>query len=291
MNSAYTSTINQSILFISLILGLFILEQFFTLRKNKQSLISRLIINVSLSLLSLAIVFYAVFPAQQKALMWTSKTSFGFLNLFELPLIIEGIIAFLLMDLAFYYWHLLNHTIPLLWRFHNVHHIDPDLDVSTAFRFHFGEIGLSTLFRIIQISIIGISPFVFLIYELCFTANTIFQHSNIKLPIKFERILNKIIVTPRMHGIHHSQMMNETNSNYSTVFSWWDKIHKTIRLNIPQDKIVIGIPAYLKSEDNNLLNVLLLPFKKQREYWKNSDGIFLTRDENISFKDRLKLEE
>lgn len=291
MNSIYTSTTYQSILFVALIVVLFILEQFFSLRKNKRALIPRLIVNVSLSLLSLAIVFYAVFPAQQKTLMWTSKTSFGLLHLFELPLVIESVIAFLLMDLAFYYWHLLNHKIPVLWRFHNVHHIDPDLDVSTAFRFHFGEIGLSTLFRIIQISIIGVSPFVFLIYELCFTTNTIFQHSNIKLPIKLERVLNKIIVTPRMHGIHHSQMMNETNSNYSTVFSWWDKIHKTIRLNIPQDKIVIGIPAYQKSEDNNLLNVLLLPFKKQREYWKNSDGIVLNRDEKNSFKDRLKLEE
>lgn len=291
MNSIYTSTTHQSILFVVLIIVLFILEQFFSLRKNRNSLIPRLIVNVSLSLLSFAIVFYAVFPAQEITLGWTSNTNFGLLNLLDLPLFLEGIIAFLLMDLAFYYWHLLNHKIPVLWRFHNVHHIDPDLDVSTAFRFHFGEIGLSTLFRIIQISTIGISPFVFLIYELCFTANTIFQHSNIKLPIKFERVLNKIIVTPRMHGIHHSQIMNETNSNYSTVFSWWDKIHKTIRLNIPQDKIVIGIPAYLKSEDNNLLNVLFLPFKKQREYWKNSDGIVLTRNENISFKDRLKLEE
>lgn len=291
MNSIYTSTTYQSVLFVVLIVVLFILEQFFSLRKNKRALIPRLIVNVSLSFLSLAIVFYAVFPAQQKTLTWTSKTSFGFLHLFELPLIIESVIAFLLMDLAFYYWHLLNHKIPVLWRFHNVHHIDPDLDVSTAFRFHFGEIGLSTLFRIIQISIIGISPFVFLIYELCFTANTIFQHSNIKLPIKLERMLNKIIVTPRMHGIHHSQMMNETNSNYSTIFSWWDKIHKTIRLNILQDKIVIGIPAYPNSEDNNLLNVLFLPFKKQREYWRNSDGIVLIGDEKISFKDRLKLEE
>lgn len=291
MNSIYTSTTYQSILFVVLIVVLFILEQFFSLRKNRNSLIPRLIVNVSLSLLSFAIVFYAVFPAQEITLGWTSNTNFGLLHLLELPLIIEGIIAFLLMDLAFYYWHLLNHTIPLLWRFHNVHHIDPDLDVSTAFRFHFGEIGLSTLFRIIQISIIGVSPFVFLIYELCFTANTILQHSNIKLPIKFERVLNKIFVTPRMHGIHHSQTMNETNSNYSTVFSWWDKIHKTIRLNIPQDKIVIGIPAYPKSEDNNLLNVLFLPFKKQREYWKNSDGIVLIGDEKISFKDRLKLEE
>jgi sterol desaturase/sphingolipid hydroxylase (fatty acid hydroxylase superfamily) len=195
------------------------------------------------------------------------------------------------MDLAFYYWHLANHKVPVLWRFHNVHHIDPDLDVSTSFRFHFGEIALSAIFRIIQISIIGITPAAFLIYEICFTVNTIFQHSNIKLPIKFERILNKIIVTPRMHAIHHSQYRTETDSNYSTVFSWWDRLHKSIRLNIPHKDIVIGVPGYTKPGDNNLCNVLLLPFKKQRYYWKKPDGSVLISREKYETENPSKLED
>jgi sterol desaturase/sphingolipid hydroxylase (fatty acid hydroxylase superfamily) len=195
------------------------------------------------------------------------------------------------MDLAFYYWHLANHKVPVLWRFHNVHHIDPDLDVSTAFRFHFGEIALSAIFRIIQISIIGITPAVFFVYEICFTANTIFQHSNIKLPIRFERILNKIIVTPRMHAIHHSQFRNETDSNYSTVFSWWDRLHKSIRLNIPHKDIVIGVPGYTKSGDNNLGNVLTMPFKKQRYYWMKPDGSILISREKYISENPTRLEE
>ncbi len=187
------------------------------------------------------------------------------------------------MDLAFYYWHRANHKVPVLWRFHNVHHIDPDLDVSTSFRFHFGEIALSAIFRIIQILIIGITPAVYFIYEICFTANTIFQHSNIKLPISFERILNKIIVTPRMHAIHHSQFRTETDSNYSTVFSWWDRLHKSIRLNIPHKDIVIGVPGYYKPGDSNFGNLLLLPFKKQRDYWKKPDGsVLISREKYIS---------
>ena len=209
----------------------------------------------------------------------------------RLPSIIEGIIAFLLMDLAFYYWHLANHKVPVLWRFHNVHHIDPDLDVSTSFRFHFGEIALSAIFRIIQISVIGITPAAFLIYEICFTVNTIFQHSNIKLPIKFERILNKIIVTPRMHAIHHSQFRTETDSNYSTVFSWWDRLHKSIRLNIPHKDIVIGVPGYTKAGDNNLGNILMLPFKKQRYYWKKPDGSVLISREKYETENPGKLED
>jgi sterol desaturase/sphingolipid hydroxylase (fatty acid hydroxylase superfamily) len=195
------------------------------------------------------------------------------------------------MDLAFYYWHLANHKIPVFWRFHNVHHIDPDLDVTTAFRFHFGEITLSTIFRIIQISIIGISPAAFIIYEVCFTANTIFQHSNIKLPIEFERLLNKIIVTPRMHAIHHSQFQTETDSNFSTVFSWWDRLHRSIRLNIPHKDIVIGVPGYKKSGDNNLDQVLLLPFKKQRDYWTKPDGSALIKREKYISENAAKLED
>jgi sterol desaturase/sphingolipid hydroxylase (fatty acid hydroxylase superfamily) len=229
------------------------------------------------------VVFFLVSPASKNAISWSSENNFGILNLITLPTLIEGIIAFLLMDLAFYYWHLANHKVPVLWRFHNVHHIDPDLDVSTSFRFHFGEIALSAIFRIIQISIIGITPVAFLIYEICFTVNTIFQHSNVKLPISFERILNKIIVTPRMHAIHHSQFRTETDSNYSTVFSWWDRLHKSIRLNIPHKDIVIGVPGYTKSGDNNIGNLLLLPFKKQRDYWKKPDGsVLISREKYIS---------
>ncbi len=237
------------------------------------------------------IVFLLVSPAAKSAMGWSAEENFGILYLFELPNWVEGIFAFLLMDLAFYYWHLANHKVPVLWRFHNVHHIDPDLDVSTSFRFHFGEIALSAIFRIIQISIIGITPALFIIYEICFTANTIFQHSNIKLPIKFERILNKIIVTPRMHAIHHSQFRTETDSNYSTVFSWWDRLHKSIRLNIPHKDIVIGVPGYTISGDNNFGNLLLLPFKKQRDYWKKPDGSVLNSRKKYISENTGKLED
>ena len=283
MNFNSTSQIIPAIIFVIIFLSLLSLEYFFPLRNKTYSLIVRLLINASLSVISFMVVFFLVTPAAKSTISWSSENNFGLLNLISLPAVIEGIIAFLLMDLAFYYWHLANHKIPVLWRFHNVHHIDPDLDVSTSFRFHFGEIALSSVFRIVQISIIGITPAAFLIYEICFTANTIFQHSNIKLPISFERILNKIIVTPRMHAIHHSQFRAETDSNYSTVFSWWDRLHKSIRLNIPHKDIVIGVPGYYDPGDNNFVNLLLLPFKKQKDYWKKDDGsVLISREKYIS---------
>jgi sterol desaturase/sphingolipid hydroxylase (fatty acid hydroxylase superfamily) len=288
-NSSYQ--IIPALIFIVIFISLLSLEYFFPLRNKTHSLVVRLLINASLSVISFMVVFFLVSPASKTAISWSSENNYGILNLIRFPAIIEGIIAFLLMDLAFYYWHLANHKIPFFWRFHNVHHIDPDLDVSTSFRFHFGEIALSSIFRIFQISLIGITPIAFLIYEICFTANTIFQHSNIKLPIRFERILNKLFVTPRMHAIHHSQFRAETDSNFSTVFSLWDRLHKSIRLNIPHKDIVIGVPGYTKPGDNNHSNVLLLLFKKQRDYWKKPDGSVLISREKYISENLARLEE
>jgi sterol desaturase/sphingolipid hydroxylase (fatty acid hydroxylase superfamily) len=179
-------------------------------------------------------------------------------------------LGFLLMDLSFYYWHVANHRLPFLWRFHNVHHFDPDLDVSTAVRFHFGEVALSAVFRVVQVTVIGPNGWTYVIYELAFQANTLFHHSNVKMPITLERMLNWVLVTPRMHGIHHSQVRDETNSNYSVVFSWWDRLHRSIGLDIPQSAIVIGVPGYSQPADNHFWNVCVVPFQRQRQYWRDS---------------------
>jgi sterol desaturase/sphingolipid hydroxylase (fatty acid hydroxylase superfamily) len=196
----------------------------------------------------------------------------GLLSIVALPQSARWIIGFLLLDVSFYYWHRANHVSRFLWRFHNAHHIDPDLDVSTAFRFHFVEIGLSAGFRAVQIALIGGSPWVFIVYELVFQLNTLFQHSNIRLPIVAERWLSLILVTPRMHGIHHSQVREENNSNWSSVFSCWDRLHGTLCLNIPQSQVEIGIPGYSLPEDNRVKNILVMPFQRQRDYWRSPSG-------------------
>ena len=148
--------------------------------------------------------------------------------------------GFLLLDLSFYYWHRLNHRWAPLWRFHNVHHVDPDLDVSTALRFHFGEVLLSAAFRAAQVLLIGPAVSAYLAYELVFQANTLFHHSNVRLPLRVERALSWVLVSPRMHGIHHSDVRAETDSNYSVVFPWWDRLHATLVLGVPQRAITVG---------------------------------------------------
>ena len=262
---------------VALFALLFALERSFPLRKGTRSLIGRLTVNGAVSVLTFLAAVTLVQPATQWALRWSTDRPFGLVHLLTLPAWLELAASFLLMDLAFYYWHLANHRAPFLWRFHNVHHIDPELDVSTAVRFHFGEIALSSVFAMIQIGLIGISPWAFAVYQLAFQLEVLFHHSNLRLPIRFERLLSKVLVTPRMHGIHHSQVHRENNSNFGTVFPWWDRLHRTLGLNIPQSEIHIGIPGYSLPGDNTVPNALLMPFRKQRDYWRNPDGTVVER--------------
>ena len=248
---------------------LFLLERVFPLRHPNRPLLPRLLSNTGMVILALAVNVTVVQTAFHVTHQWTVTHSIGLMQVTPLPDALKFILAFLLMDLTFYYWHRANHFFPLLWRFHNAHHIDPDLDVSTAFRFHVGEMLFSAGFRALQVAIIGVSLSTYLIYEAVYQAIVLFQHSNLQLPLWLERRLNWVLVTPRMHGIHHSQIQQETNSNWSLIFPWWDRLNGTLRLNIPQSDIKIGVPAYTQPEDNQLWNILLLPFRAQRDYWQD----------------------
>jgi sterol desaturase/sphingolipid hydroxylase (fatty acid hydroxylase superfamily) len=189
-----------------------------------------------------------------------------------LPRLAAAGLGFLLMDYTTWVWHWLNHRVPFLWRFHGVHHTDLDLDVLTSFRFHFGELTLSLGYRSLQIVVIGIDPLVLIIYEVVMDAATEFHHSNVRLPLGVERWLNLVIVTPRMHGIHHSIVERETNANWSVVFSWWDRLHGTLRLDVTQDALVIGVPAYRAPEELTFARLLTMPFRRQRAWWRLADG-------------------
>jgi sterol desaturase/sphingolipid hydroxylase (fatty acid hydroxylase superfamily) len=257
----------------------FVVERFVPLRATKSELLARLIVNLCFSALAFGVAAAIVRPAAQSAMRWGGLEPFSLIHIVPLPAAAQFVVAFLLMDLSFYWWHVLNHRIPVLWRFHNVHHIDPDLDVSTAFRFHFGEIALSTGFSLLQLSLIGPSAWAFAVYQLVFQAEVLFHHSNVRLPIGAERFLNKVLVTPRMHGIHHSQVHRENNSNFGTLFPWWDRLHRTLGVNIPQDEVVVGVPGYTLAEDNSFWNALLMPFRKQRDYWRRPDGTPVERQE------------
>ena len=245
----------------------FLLERALPLRRPKASLPYRVLVNIALSATAFATTALLVEPAANAMLGYSDAGSIGLIPLLGLGDAAGIVAAFLLLDLTFYYWHVANHRIRFLWRFHNVHHIDPDLDVSTAFRFHFVEVGLSAGFRAAQVVLIGPSLAAYAIYEAAFQLATLFHHSNLRLPIAVERALNLLFVTPRMHGIHHSDIKEENFSNWSVVLSWWDRLHGTLRLDVPQAEVTIGIPGYASPGNNTIVNCLWLPFARQRDYW------------------------
>lgn len=258
--------------------SLFLLERALPLRRPKERLLPRLLVNVTISAAAFVTAAALVRPAAAVMLDVTESKSLGLNPLLGLSGPFALVVSFLLLDVTFYYWHVANHRSAFLWRFHNVHHIDPDLDVSTAFRFHFGEVGFSAGFRMAQVVLIGPSPAAFPIYEMAFQLGTLFHHSNLKLPLSVERGLNLIVVTPRMHGIHHSDIREENRTNFGVVFPWWDQLHRTLRLRVPQAEVTIGIPGYARPLDNTILRALVLPFHSQRDYWAGPQGRRLQRE-------------
>ncbi|MGS0748778.1 sterol desaturase family protein [Halpernia sp. GG3] len=261
---------------------LFIVETKFSLRKRVQNRWKRIFINFGISMPSFALMRLAFIPIMVWLAYENERWQIGLGYFYESPIWVKGIIAFFLLDYSNYIWHVILHKMPLMWRFHLVHHTDLDLDLTTAFRFHFGEMIGSIIFRGMAVLLFGVSPLMVLIYEIAFDASNQFQHSNLKLPFKFEKIINKIFVTPRMHGIHHSMKKQETDSNYSIIFSFWDRLHSTIRLNIPQHRIRIGVPVYPDIKELNFLKLLKLPFTKIRP-WKD-DTKMLEKDDAGNLK-------
>ena len=240
------------------------MEWAFPLRRRRSSAGRRVLTNLLVSGVALAVGAFVVRPIAVRLVGWSADGHFGLLRMIPLPAWLQFALGLLLMDLTFYYWHRINHEIPLLWRFHSVHHLDPDMDVTTSFRFHAGEMLFSAGFRAVQVVLLGVSPPIYFVYEGVFQIATLFHHSNLRIPIRVERVLNRVFVTPRMHGVHHSVVRHEVNSNYSVVFCFWDRLHRTMMLNVPQAAIIIGVAGYLETADNTFLNLFLLPFRRRR---------------------------
>ena len=267
-------------LIVCLFAALLFLQWRFPLRSQHFSALRRLGRNLIVSLPSHAVLRWAALPVPLALAAWMQDRHFGLLGWVKLPVWIGVTAGFLLMDYAYWWWHWANHMVPLFWRFHNVHHTDLDMDVSTASRFHFGEMVFSIGFLSLAVFIFGIGPITLLSFFLIFEAATLFHHSNWRLPLWLERILNRVIVTPRMHGIHHSIVERETNSNWGTIFCWWDKLHGTLRRDIPQDAITIGVAAYREENELTLGKLFALPFRTQRE-WRLPNGEIPEREPKL----------
>jgi sterol desaturase/sphingolipid hydroxylase (fatty acid hydroxylase superfamily) len=234
------------------------------LRRMRQDKVTRDARNLFLSLTTAGTIALTEKPVTAPLSRAVERYGWGLLKLRRLPPLADLLLSVVLLDYTLYLWHYLTHKVPLLWRFHLVHHVDMDLDASTALRFHAGEMLLSVPWRAAQVAILGISPFSLSLWQTLTLMEIMFHHSNVRLPYEIERRLCRVMVTPRMHGIHHSVVQEETDSNWSTIFSWPDYLHRTIRLNVPQDGITIGVAAYRNPEELTVGNILKLPFKLDR---------------------------
>jgi sterol desaturase/sphingolipid hydroxylase (fatty acid hydroxylase superfamily) len=189
----------------------------------------------------------------------TADRQWGLLHLIPLTPFAKVALAALALDLWTYGWHRANHRIAFLWRFHRMHHSDPAMDVTTATRFHLGEIALSILLRLGIIPLIGIPLSVIACYELVLLLSTQFHHSNIALPAGLDRVLRLAIVSPNMHRVHHSIERVEADSNYSSVLSIWDRLFGSYRERMDYRLIRFGVEGFSGNWSQGVLGLMLTP--------------------------------
>jgi sterol desaturase/sphingolipid hydroxylase (fatty acid hydroxylase superfamily) len=170
-------------------------------------------------------------------------------------------LAVVVLDLWTYWWHRANHRWTLLWRFHRVHHSDSSMDVTTAVRFHLGELLISAGLRLALITLLGLPLAALLLYDGAVTVATQFHHANIGLG-RWDRWIRRLIVSPNMHKIHHSKIRAETNSNYSTVLSLWDRAFSTYRDRDDCHAIRFGVPRMTDESFQTLKGLALTPFRR-----------------------------
>ena len=238
------------------------------LRRQAERKMTRNIRNLAMVGLSATTIWLIERPVASALAQFVEREQWGLVQSLRLPAWLKMVLSVLLLDYTLYLWHVLTHKVPVLWRFHRVHHADLDLDASTALRFHCLEMMLSVPWRAAQVLAIGVAPLTLSMWQTATLLAILFHHSNVEIPLSIERWLCRFIVTPRMHGIHHSMIREETNANWSTIFAFPDSLHRTRKLNVPQQAVTIGVPAYRDPQEVTFAKIMAMPFGKQRPTWQ-----------------------
>jgi len=195
------------------------------------------------------------------ALAWAESKSLGLAHVLSLPAAAKLIFVFVLFDIWMYFWHMANHRFGFFWRFHRAHHSDTEMDTTTALRFHPGELVLSTFFRLPVVILIGMSFSQLVLFEVLLNVSTLFHHSNMAVPEKWDRMLRTVIVTPNMHRVHHSVELSETNSNFTSLLSVWDRLFRSFRTREDTHTITIGLPSFRETKYQRLWGFLITPLR------------------------------
>lgn len=179
------------------------------------------------SFLAVSVVTFVIPITAALAAVWAEAEGWGLFRLLELPVWIEWIIAFLVLDFVIWAQHVVTHKVPVLWRVHRVHHTDEDIDATTAIRFHPVEIVLSIFVKAAAVVLLGPPVVLVVIFEAFVNGSAMFNHANLRLPDRVDRWLRLFVVTPDMHRVHHSADNSETDSNFGFALSIWDRIFRT----------------------------------------------------------------
>ena len=197
--------------------------------------------NLGFGLVNAAVLVILFSSALSAVTAWSADSGMGLSQLVVWPAWLETLLLFVLFDFWMYLWHRANHTVSFLWRFHRMHHSDPEMDASSAVRFHTGEVVLSAVARLAVLPLLGMTLAQLALYEMVMLPVILFHHSNVSLPRWLDHGLLAVIVTPAMHRVHHSCWRPETDSNYGSVFPYWDFLARTFRLREDARTIQLGL--------------------------------------------------
>ncbi|ODN43001.1 sterol desaturase family protein [Piscirickettsia litoralis] len=221
--------------FISLILLESLIPHYLSFKTNLEK-ISRLTKHISLWLINQGVGLVIVLPM----IIWASQHALWQQTAF-IPLPVAIILGLLALDLISYWYHRIAHILPFLWRFHEIHHLDEGLDVSTGLRVHFGEVIITGLIKACFIFLLGIPLEAAILFETLVVLQGIYHHSNFKTPNGLINTLSLIITTPKQHAVHHHALREDTDSNYGFIFIWWDKIFASFNTAKRQKNWRIGL--------------------------------------------------
>lgn len=259
---------NEPVVRLSAFLAVFalmaVLEAIRPRRKRGYTRLRRWTSNLGIVFVN-SLVLRLIFPvAAVGVAVLAMDHNWGLLNILDIPLWAEIIIAVVVLDLIIYLQHVLVHAVPALWRLHRMHHADLDYDVTTGARFHPIEIILSMVIKLTAVSALGAPPVAVVIFEVLLNATAMFNHANFYLPLCLDRWIRMLVVTPDMHRVHHSIAVQETNSNFGFNLSVWDRLFGTYRDQpaAGHDAMTIGIEQFRSKDDLRLDQMLIQPFRE-----------------------------
>ena len=257
------------VIFIFVLVIMAIAEEVSPKRERVLSKKKRWITNFSLIAVNIIVLRLLGPVSALAAAEYALDKNWGLLALSPIPLhfFFEIILAVMLLDLAIYGQHVASHKFPILWRFHKVHHADRDIDVTTGLRFHPIEIGLSMVYKCLVILLIGPIVMAVILFEILLNASAMFNHANFSISKELDQSLRKLIVTPDMHRVHHSDIQQETDSNYGFFLSIWDRLFGTYiaQPSKGHTEMTIGLAEYQNEKPATLLWSISEPFKPEKQ--------------------------